>query len=77
MPTYSVEVRETLRGGDDYSENHHEFDTADEVKNYLKNGKHEDEYVHSILLYEDGQTSDPKDVTHLFTGGKRSSFRRY
>jgi hypothetical protein len=71
--SYSVEVREATRGGADYTENHFEFNTSDEVKSFIKNDMHEDEHVHSVLLYAEGQTSDPKDVTHQFTTHKRSS----
>lgn len=78
MGKYSVEVREPLRGGDDYSENHFEFDTPEEVKKFLKEDMHEDEHLHSVLLYEDGKDYDPKDVTHQFmprSKPSKSSFR--
>jgi len=64
--SYSVEVREATRGGDDYTENHYDFDTADEVRNFIKNEMHEDESVHSVLLYRAGTNGDPKDLTHKF-----------
>jgi tRNA A-37 threonylcarbamoyl transferase component Bud32 len=70
--TYSVETREATRGGDDYTENHEDFNTPEEVRKYI--GKlHEDEHVHSVLLYADGQTSNPRDVTQDFKLGKRKS----
>jgi hypothetical protein len=63
--TYSVEVRESTRGGDDYTEDHSDFDTPEEVRAFIK-GLSEDEHVHSVLLYADGQTSNPKDITSKF-----------
>ena len=63
--TYSVEVRESTRGGDDYTEDHQEFGTPEEVRAFIK-GLSEDEHVHSVLRYNDGQTSNPKDVTREF-----------
>jgi hypothetical protein len=71
---YSVEVREATRGGDDYTENHLDFDTPEEVRNYIANEKHEDEHVHSVWYYAEGQTSDPKDVTREFTQSKKRRF---
>jgi len=65
MSTYSVEVRESTRGGDDYTEEHYDFDTPEEVKVFIKELS-EDEGVHSVLKYADGQTSNPKDVTMNF-----------
>lgn len=64
--TYSVEVREATRGGDDYTEDHQEFGTPEEVRTFIKTGLRGDEYVYSVLRYNDGQTSDPKDVTREF-----------
>lgn len=61
---YSVEVRESLHDGDDYSESHYDFDTREEVINFIKNDMGEDEYVFSVLYYAEGTTSNPKDVTH-------------
>ena len=66
MASYSVEVREATRGGDDYTENHEEFDTPEEVKKYISELS-EDEHVHSVLYYRDGQTSNPRDVTSDYT----------
>jgi len=63
---YSVEVREATRGGDDYTENHYDFDTPEEVRKFIKNDLSEDERVHSVLFYPAGTTSDPKDVTRQF-----------
>jgi major membrane immunogen (membrane-anchored lipoprotein) len=65
MATYSVETRHYFGDGD-YNENHTDFDTPEEVKDFIKNDLDEDERVHSVLKYEDGQTSNPKDVTRLF-----------
>jgi hypothetical protein len=64
--TYSVEVREATRGGDDYTEDHHDFETPEEVRAFIKKGLRGNEYVYSVLRYSDGQTSDPKDVTREF-----------
>jgi len=64
--TYSVEVREATRGGDDYTENHVDFDTEEEVRDFIKNDLHEDEHIHSVLFYPAGTSSDPKDVTRRF-----------
>jgi len=66
MPTFSVEVREATRGGDDYTENDYDFDTIEEVRDFIKNELSEGEHVHSVLKYADGQTSNPKDITRLF-----------
>jgi hypothetical protein len=63
--TYSVEVRESTRGGDDYTEDHYDFDTPEEVRAFIK-GLSKREGVHSVLRYADGQTSNPKDVTREF-----------
>ena len=64
--SYSVEVREATRGGDDYTENNYDFDTEDEVRNFIKNEMHEDEHVHSVLFYPAGTNSNPKDITRRF-----------
>ena len=64
--SYSVEVREATRGGDDYTEEHYEFETADEVRNFIKNEMHEDESLHSVCFYPAGTNGDPKDLTHKF-----------
>ena len=63
--SYSVEVREPTRDGDDYTEDHYDFDTADEVKDFIKELT-EDEGVHSVLFYPAGTSSDPRDVTSKF-----------
>ena len=62
---YSVEVREATRGGDDYTEEHSDFDTIEETQKFINN-THRDEHIHSVLYYADGQTSNPRDVTHKF-----------
>jgi hypothetical protein len=62
--SYSVEVREPTRGGDDYVESHFDFDTTDEVQKFVDNDVHEDEYVFAICKYINGDYS--KDITHLF-----------
>ena len=67
---YSIEVREATRGGDDYTENSFEADTPDEVRKIIKE-LHEDEHIHSVLYYAEGQTSNPKDVTNKFVGNKK------
>lgn len=59
---YSVEVR-TNR--DNYSEDHFDFDTPDEVRAFIKE-LDEDEHVHSVLFYVAGTFCDPKDVTRKF-----------
>ena len=66
MPKFSVETREPTRGGDDYTENDYEFDTLEEVRYFIEHELHEDEHVHSVLEYADGQTSNPKDITRRF-----------
>lgn len=63
---YSVEVREATRGGDDYTENHIDFDTPEEVRDFIKNDLSEGERVHSVLFYRAGTSSNPKDVTSQF-----------
>jgi len=60
--TYSVETR-TSR--DNYSEEHADFDTAEEVKAYIAQ-LDDDEHVHSVLFYRAGTDSNPKDVTRKF-----------
>jgi len=65
MPTYSVETRNHLNDGD-YIEECYDFDTKEEVKDFLENEMGEDETLHSILEYADGQTSNPKDITKSF-----------
>ena len=65
MPTYSVETRRHFDDGD-YTEEHYDFDTIDEVRNFIKHEMDEDESVHSVLEYADGQTSNPKDITRNF-----------
>ena len=64
--TYSVEVREATHGGDDYTEDHHDFDTPEEVRDFIKNELTEDETIHSVLYYAEGTSSNPKDVTSKF-----------
>lgn len=68
--TYSVETREATRGGDDYTEDHNDFDTPDEVRAHIA-GLHEDEHVHAVLFYKEGTDSDPKDVTKQFPANSR------
>lgn len=62
---FSVEVREATRGGDDYTEDHSDFDTEQEVKDFIAELS-EDEHVHSVLFYAAGTDSNPKDVTKRF-----------
>jgi hypothetical protein len=71
MATYSVEVREATRGGDDYTENHYDFETPEEVTKYINNEMYKNEHVHSVLKYADGETNNPKDVTHQFVRSKK------
>lgn len=63
--TYSVEIREPTRGGADYTEDHHECDSPEEVRKVIA-GMHEDEHIHSVLYYSPGQDCNPKDVTRKF-----------
>ena len=65
MPTYSVETRTHFNDGD-YNEEHFDFDTLEEVRNFINNDLGEDESVHSVLEYADGQTSNPRDITRKF-----------
>lgn len=74
MPTYSVETREATHDGDDYQENHQDFNTPEEVTKYINTRLGGEEYVHSVLKYEDGQTSNPRDVTSQFTQRKKFRF---
>ncbi len=71
--SYSVEVREVTRGGDDYQENHYDCETPEEVKKVIA-GLSEEERVHSVLYYAAGQTSNPRDVTSQFVQRKRIKF---
>lgn len=64
--TYSVETREPTRGGDDYTEEHYDFDTPEEVRDFIKNDMHEDQHVHSVLFYRAGTEGNPRDVTRKF-----------
>lgn len=72
MPKYSVEVREATSGGNDYTENHIDFDTKEEVREFIKHDMYEDEHVHSVLEYADGETNNPRDITREFTREFRS-----
>lgn len=65
MPSYSVETRIHSDDGD-YSEEHYDFDEIEEVKNFIKNDLEDDERVHSVLEYADGQNSNPRDITRKF-----------
>lgn len=65
MATYSVETRVHFDDGD-YNEEHYEFETIQEVRNFIENEMDEDESVHSVLEYADGQTSNPRDITRKF-----------
>ena len=65
MPTYSVETRVHFNDGD-YNEEHYDFDTQEEVRNFIKNDMGEDESLYSVLEYADGQTSNPRDITRNF-----------
>ena len=62
---YSVEVRVHFDDGD-YNEEHYEFETIQEVRNFIENEMGEDESVHSVLEYADGQTGNPRDITRKF-----------
>jgi len=57
--TFSVELREPSEDGDDYSENHYDFETKAEAMKFAN--KHAGQ-VHSVLHYEEGQNSDPRDL---------------
>lgn len=72
--TYSIEVREATKGGDDYQEENYDCETPEEVKKLIA-GLTEEERVHSVLYYAAGQNSNPKDVTSQFTQKKRTKFR--
>ena len=61
--TYSVETRTTR---DNYSEQHEDFDTPEEVRAYI-NQLEDDEHVNSVLFYPAGTNSKPKDVTRKFS----------
>jgi hypothetical protein len=76
MATYSVETRHYFGDGD-YNENHTHFNTPEEVKDFIKNNLDEDETVYHILKYEDGQTSNPTDVRHLFIPKTTRIINRY
>jgi hypothetical protein len=58
---YSVELREHTESGDDYIENHYDFETKAEAVAFAKENIGE---LFSILDYE-GRNFDPKDITHL------------
>jgi hypothetical protein len=61
--TYSVETRTNQS---DYSEQHEDFNSPEEVKNYIKALDTDEEHVHSVLFYPEGTTCNPKDVTKNF-----------
>lgn len=67
---YSIEIREPLRGGDDYSERHEEADTPEEVRAIIAD-MDEDEHVHSVLYYRPGTCGNPRDVTSRFLKSRR------
>jgi len=73
---YIVEIRESLRGGDDYAERHESCYTPDEVRETIKN-KHEDEYLYQVHLYKDGSDRDPIDVTNKFLPKRATLIRRF
>ena len=60
---YSVETRTNY---DNYSEQQEDFDTAEEVREYIKELDTDNEHVHSVLFYRAGTNSNPKDVTKQF-----------
>ena len=64
--TYIVEVREATRGGNDYTERDEEFETPEEVRNFIKNDLEDGEHVHSVLFYPAGTDCNPRDVTRRF-----------
>ncbi len=74
--TYSLEVREAIRGGNDYTENHYDFNTPEEVKDFIKEHLSEDERVHSVSFYPAGTSSNPRDVTSKFMQSKPTRLRR-
>ncbi len=58
---YSVELREHTESGDDYTEEHYDFDTKSEAVAFAR--KHIGQ-LFSILDYQ-GRNCNPKDITHL------------
>lgn len=58
---YSVELRNYTESGDDYIEEHYDFDTKSEAIAFAK--KHIRQ-LFSILDYQ-GRDCNPKDITHL------------
>jgi hypothetical protein len=58
---YSVELREHTESGDDYTEEHYDFDTKSEAVAFARKYIGE---LHSILDYGE-KNCNPKDITHL------------
>ena len=56
---YSVELRTHSEDGDDYSEDHYDFDTREDAIQFASKYRGE---VYSVLDYED-RDYDPTDIT--------------
>jgi len=57
---YSVELRKFTEDGDDYIEEHYEFETRARAMEF---GRINRRYLYSILEYTDGKNYNPKDIT--------------
>ena len=58
--TYSVELRKYTEDGDDYIEEHYEFESHARAMEFARLNK---KNLYSILEYTDGKDYDPKDIT--------------
>ena len=56
---YSVELRKFTEDGDDYIEEHYEFETRDRAMEFARLNRR---YLYSVLYYQD-RTYNPKDIT--------------
>ena len=55
---YAIELREYSEDGEDYSENHYEFETIEECKKFFRENSSK---VHSVLDYED-RDYNPRNI---------------
>ena len=56
---YSVELRKFTEDGDDYIEEHYEFESRARAMEFARLNKR---YLHSVLDYQ-GRDYNPKDIT--------------
>ena len=59
MKRYSIELRFYSEDGEDYSEDHYDFDTVDQCRAFCKQNRSQ---VHSVLDYE-AKDCDPRYIS--------------